>query len=211
VKKVIEIENQRLQLLPHKALLWEERSMLVVSDLHIGKASHFRKSGIPVPGLAETNNLWRLSETLLKTKPQRVVFLGDLFHSFHNSAWEVFTDFLDGFPETRFSLVKGNHDILEMDLYTNAGMDVVEELREGPFLFSHDRVESELFNFHGHIHPGVRLRGKGRQSIVLPCFFFGKNYAVLPSFGDFTGLCKLAPKKTDKVYVIAEDLVIEMA
>jgi metallophosphoesterase superfamily enzyme len=89
-------------------------------------------------------------------------------------------------------------------------MDVVEELREGPFLFSHDRVESELFNFHGHIHPGVRLRGKGRQSVVLPCFFFGKNYGVLPSFGDFTGLYKLVPRKSDKVYVIAEDSVIEM-
>ena len=39
----------------------------------------------------------------------------------------------------------------------------------------------------GHLHPGVRLHGPGRQSVRLPCFAFGRNAALLPAFSEFTG------------------------
>ena len=53
----------------------------------------------------------------------------------------------------------------------------------------------------GHIHPGVRLNGRGRDSLRLPCFWFTKTHAVLPAFGDFTGLADVAPQEDDRVFV----------
>jgi metallophosphoesterase superfamily enzyme len=64
---------------------------------------------------------------------------------------------------------------------------------------------------HGHIHPAVKLRGKGRQRLKLPCFFFAKDYGVMPSFGDFTGSFALSPTGSDQVYAIAENQVLKIS
>jgi metallophosphoesterase superfamily enzyme len=55
----------------------------------------------------------------------------------------------------------------------------------------------------GHIHPCVRLSGKARNSMTLPCFWFAEKFGVLPAFGDFTGTYRVVPKKGDQVYVCA--------
>lgn len=80
----------------------------------------------------------------------------------------------------------------------------------GAFIFSHIPLEEpgEGFNLAGHIHPGVRLRGMGRQQVTLPCFYFGEGQGLLPAFGAFTGLGLIHPKNTDAVYVITENEVI---
>jgi metallophosphoesterase superfamily enzyme len=54
----------------------------------------------------------------------------------------------------------------------------------------------------------VKLRGGGRQSLRLPCFYFGKNGAVMPAFGNLTGFHVIRPKKGDRVFVITENKVI---
>lgn len=205
----INICGEELILLPEGAMLWKNR--LLVADLHIGKVGHFRKNGIPVPSSVGKNNLWRLSNLLLDYKPTEVYFLGDLFHSRYNKQWDEFADFIDAFEKMQFILVRGNHDILNDELFEEAGIELVNELELGPFLLTHDRVETEAYNLHGHIHPGVRLRGEGRQSLRLPCFFFSENYGILPSFGDFTGTYRLKPKGGDKVFVLAENSVIDVS
>jgi DNA ligase-associated metallophosphoesterase len=209
VTERVEIRGEELILLPEGAILWQDR--LLVADLHIGKVGHFRKNGIPVPNSVGKNNLWRLSNTLLDHKPSEVYFLGDLFHSRYNKQWDEFVDFIRAFEKIEFTLIRGNHDILNDELFEDAGIRLIDELEIGPFLLTHDRVESEFYNLHGHIHPGVRLRGEGRQSLRLPCFFFATEYGILPSFGDFTGTYRLEPKKGDKVFVLAENSVIEVS
>jgi uncharacterized protein len=67
------------------------------------------------------------------------------------------------------------------------------------------------YNLAGHIHPGVSLRGKGRQSLTLPCFYFGRHQALLPAFGVFTGLARIKPVKEDKVFVIVEDKIMDLS
>jgi DNA ligase-associated metallophosphoesterase len=199
------IHNAQLTLLPEKAIFWEEKGMLIVADVHIGKVSHFRKNGIPVPGMVERNNLWRLSGMVLKTEPKQILFLGDLSHSKLNKAWDQFVDFRKAYPTIEMILIKGNHDILSEQSFNNAEIKVVESLTVGPFLFTHDRQETDLYNIHGHIHPSIRLRGKGRQSLRVPCYFFGKDYGILPSFGDFTGSFTLKPVDGDAVFVPGEE------
>ncbi len=45
----IDLAGTSLQLLPQKALFLPEESILVLGDLHLGKAMHFRKAGIIIP------------------------------------------------------------------------------------------------------------------------------------------------------------------
>jgi metallophosphoesterase superfamily enzyme len=108
------------------------------------------------------------------------------------------------------TLIRGNHDILDPSNFREADLRVENELKIGPFLLSHDREETALYNLHGHIHPCVKLRGKGRQSIKSPCYFFSDCFGILPSFGDFTGSHALKPKKSDRVYIPMEDEVFAL-
>lgn len=199
-------------LLPEKAMIWEAQNTLILADLHLGKVTHFRKSGMPVPRSAELDNYDRLSFLILNNNIEKVLILGDLFHSRHNSEWDVFKDFLARFPNIQFELVFGNHDILELERYDIPNLTLWgEQLELGPFLFSHEPVESaDLYNICGHIHPGIKMFGVGRQSMRLPCFYFAENQAILPAFGAFTGLYCLDVKKEDRVFVIAKDSIIDV-
>lgn len=204
------LEGEQFLLLRERAAIWEDQKALLIADLHIGKVSHFRKNGIQVPAMAEKNNLWRLADIMLNHNPEKVIFLGDLFHSKLNTSWADFVDFVEGFPNVEYILVKGNHDILPEQTFIDAGLKVVEELKMGPFLFSHDAAETDLYNIHGHIHPGVKLSGSGRQRLSLPCFYFGENKGIFPSFGDFTGLFKIKPIKNDRIFVSTDDEVVQV-
>lgn len=210
--KTITLLEQTLVLHPLKAIYWVEEGTLLLADLHLGKAAHFRKAGIPVPQAVGDANSDRLIYLLLEFKPKKVIFLGDLFHSDHNPQWEEFKDLLSRFASTPFELVQGNHDILPLAYYQNAQLTVhLQPLIIGPFLLSHQPIDtslSNLYNLAGHVHPCVWLQGKARQKMKLPCFYFAERNGLLPAFGAFTGTGRIQPKKGDRVYVIAEDGVI---
>lgn len=184
--------------------------MLLIADLHLGKSAHFRKNGIAVPKSTENINRTILRQLFKTHQPERVCFLGDLFHSTHNKEWEIFGELIKEYPNIQFELVLGNHDILEPELYQKLNFKISKTLIEKPFLFTHEPLEneSELYNLAGHIHPGVRLRGKGRLTHRAACFYFGKNKGLLPAFGSFTGLYTLKIKKEDQVFVVAGEEVI---
>ena len=44
-------------LLPDKCMFWKEHNSLILADLHIGKAGHFRKAGIPIPSHIHIDDL----------------------------------------------------------------------------------------------------------------------------------------------------------
>jgi metallophosphoesterase superfamily enzyme len=46
-----------LLLLPEKAVFWPAQGMLIIADIHFGKAASFRAQGIPVPRGTTTENL----------------------------------------------------------------------------------------------------------------------------------------------------------
>ena len=41
--------GQTLQLLPERCIFWRETGILILADLHLGKAAHLRHHGMPVP------------------------------------------------------------------------------------------------------------------------------------------------------------------
>jgi metallophosphoesterase superfamily enzyme len=74
----LRIKNNTFLLLPQKAIYWKEQKTILVSDLHIGKISHFRKAGIPVPQEGSQNNFKRLDEIIVTQIP-RIFFLSVIF------------------------------------------------------------------------------------------------------------------------------------
>jgi len=210
----ITLRDQHLSLHPFKAVYWQEAELLLLADLHLGKASHFRRAGIPVPGAVSQQNWDKLLSLLVEVKPGRVLFLGDLFHSEYNAEWEDFCGLLRQFSQVCFELVPGNHDILPAAAYEQAGLLVREvAYAEGPFLFTHHplaEADPRGYNLAGHLHPGVYLRGRGRQGQKVPCFYFGAQGGILPAFGAFTGTAALRAGNGDRVFVVAGEDVLEV-
>lgn len=211
--QVIYIQDEELHLLPDKAVFLPRLKTLLLADLHLGKINHFRKSGVAVPIAANDQNTAALIDVIQKTKPERTIFLGDLFHSHYNEEWEVLRQVLGHFAACSFELVVGNHDVLSPLQYARLGIRMHNgQLAVHPFLLTHQPVSAEhsAYNLAGHIHPGIRLVGQARQSLVLPCFWFSERSGLLPAFGSFTGLYRLRLKKNERVYVIADNQVMTL-
>jgi DNA ligase-associated metallophosphoesterase len=207
----VKIFDEQFLLFPQKAIFWKAQNTLLLSDLHLGKINHFRKAGIAVPSKANDHNLEVFIDLVDLCKPKKIVCLGDLFHSHYNAEWEVFGEVVKHFSDIDFELVLGNHDIMGKYQYKRKGIALHDTLQIGKFLLTHhplDKVPDGYYNIAGHIHPGVFLKGRGRQALSLPCFYFGERQAYLPAFGKFTGLAMIEPKKEDKVYIVAENKVI---
>ncbi len=207
-----ELLGEEIELFPQKGMKFRED--LLIADLHLGKVNHFRKAGVPVPEKANRDNNERLIDLIQMARPARVILLGDLFHSHYNSEWEVFIQIIEHFTEMEFHLVEGNHDILSRYRYEKAPLILHEEMKLGPFQLTHipleeDEMDSKLYNLAGHIHPSVLLSGKGKQHMKIPCFYFGERQGFLPAFGNFTGTMRLRPKKSDKIFVVYNNQVIQ--
>ena len=99
------IGGEQMRLLWQKALWLPVHRTLVAGDLHFGKVNHFRKAGIAVPSGANEKNTENLIDIINQNRPERVVFLGDLFHSHYNEEWQVLGQVLQNFPNTQFELV----------------------------------------------------------------------------------------------------------
>ncbi len=205
------VQQEIVELHPYASLFWQKKQMLLVSDTHFGKVSHFRKNGMAVPMAVAQRNWDRLMWLIDHYKPKELVFLGDLFHSSYNEEWNVFQTIRDSFYEVQMTLVLGNHDILNEEHYQRADLRLVERLDLFPFVFSHEPLDrASGYNIYGHIHPAVRMKGKGRQSMKLPCFYFGEKYGIMPAFGAFTGTMTIPVKEGDQVFVLAQDQVFQI-
>lgn len=214
---LFKFHQQTLWLSPTRCIFWEEQKILILSDLHLGKAGHFRKSGIGIPQNIFKEDIQKLFSQIQFFKPETVLITGDMFHSHANKEIDFFVKWRNDFPSVKFFLIKGNHDILGNQFYKEANIEVFEnKLTLKKICFTHDIAEScdddknSTYTFSGHIHPGVKVSGAGRQTIYLPCFYFGKKYAVLPAFSAFTGLAKIKPGQSDHVFVMVENKVIQL-
>jgi DNA ligase-associated metallophosphoesterase len=192
-----------------RAIYWGEKKTLILSDLHFGKTGHFRKAGIAVPQSVFKEDIQRFVSLLQSFKPQNVIVIGDMFHSHDNKEHEFFFKWRKDFRQLHIQLVMGNHDILLSKWYHEAGITTIRnKLEVGCFSFVHDINDTvnnncdEAYVFSGHIHPGISIHGISKQSLSFPCFYFAKQYAVLPAFSKFTGYHPIKPKRGENVYAI---------
>jgi DNA ligase-associated metallophosphoesterase len=207
----ITLQGEQITLLAERALLWPAQKTLIVSDLHWGKAGHFRKHGIAVPVKTQEQDEIRLSKLVHEHDVERLIVAGDLFHSKQNNEVDGFSHWRKSHSGLRIDLVIGNHDILPEEKYLSWDIHLHKDcLQLDPFHIMHDIPEScEQFCIHGHVHPAVRLTGKGNQALKLDCFCEDGERFILPSFGQFTGNKLMNVAEHKHIYVIADDKVMQ--
>jgi len=211
----LQIGHNELTLLSDKALLINKSKTLVVSDIHLGKAGHFRKYGIPVSKQVHQHDLTLLSKLIDEHKIKRLLIVGDLFHSELNNEWNLFVNFIKEHQDVEPILVAGNHDKYTKTVLSQELLIHETHYSLNGLIFTHEpleiqAIEKNEYNICGHIHPAVRLNGKGRQSMKLPCFYFGEKQGIIPAFGKFTGAALISPKQNDKVFVITANSIIRV-
>lgn len=208
--KEIVIYDNHFYLHKTGAIFWKEKNTLLLADIHLGKVGHFRKSGIPVPRKVEGVFYDKISKLKNSLNFSQIIFLGDLFHSSLNNEWFLFENWVKK-SVLKIILIKGNHDIIPKLKFQQVGIKTYNDLKIEKFLFTHHPKKiNDHFVFSGHIHPGVRLAGKGKQIMKFPCFIYNKNQIILPSFGGFTGMHLPKIKNDDQVFVITNKEVIEV-
>ena len=209
----LQVAGEEIVLLPNGAVFWPFRSALWLSDLHLGKAAHFRKHGVPIGSEPTLATLNRLRVSIQSLRPERIWLLGDLFHSDINREWEPFAGLCQEFVDKEWVLVRGNHDVIPDALLRESRIKQVDRMDSPPFTFTHYPGDLGAdFGHHvcGHVHPGIRLEGTGRQRLRVRCFHFSERQVVLPAFGDFTGMYVIQPAHNDRVFAITGEAVIEV-
>jgi uncharacterized protein len=204
----LEIEGEELIFDFRKAIYWFDKQILIISDFHIGKTGHFRKNGIAISNSVSRDDFQRLDDLLIDYPTNELFIIGDLSHSKMNKEWEHFLEFRKKHESLKVLLVPGNHDILNDLDYEEARIERSAEIHfSDPFAFIHEAKHEHNLSqmvISGHVHPGIRLKGAGRQAMTLACFHISDKNIILPAFSNFTGRFKINPKKGDRVLPLSK-------
>ncbi|MGR3814426.1 MAG: ligase-associated DNA damage response endonuclease PdeM [Cognatishimia activa] len=180
------LAGAQLTALGSGALWWQEKRLLCVSDLHLGKSERLaRLSGQVLPPYDTQDTLIRLEHDLQQTQAAIVVCLGDSFDDL---------EVLDELPEAetnwihrlqagrRWIWIEGNHDPGPVQLPGSH----LAELPLPPLTFRHIAQQGKSGEISGHYHPKVRVQTRLR-SISRPAFLFDSDRIIMPSYGTYTG------------------------
>mgnify|MGYP001758488948 CR=1 FL=1 len=213
--RAVQVAGHELWLLAEKAIWWPQQQVLMVADIHFGKAASYRALGQPVPGGTTAGNLQRLDALLARLPCRRLIFLGDFLHSREGRTERTLaslTEWRSRHPSLAITLVRGNHDRRAGDPPGELAIEVVAEpLLLGPFALQHEPARCPGHHvLAGHLHPAFVLRGRGRQQVRLPCFVIGDGLSLLPSFGHFTGALTWQPDADQRIFVVGDGGVWEV-
>lgn len=170
-------------ILDEPALLFEEKKLLVIADLHIGIERELQKSGLQVP--SQTNLMEQRLISILQTYDvQHIVLLGDIKHNIPSSTIQERTDvqrFLETIkPYGRLYVLPGNHDgnidrllSAEIVLYPSDGA-VFEGIG---FAHGHRWPRDEIMQCKriivSHMHPMIMLTDRLGYKTFEPCWLRG--------------------------------------
>ncbi|PTW62105.1 putative phosphoesterase [Breoghania corrubedonensis] len=182
------------------AVWWEAERTLIVSDLHLEKASSYATRGVMLPPYDTAVTLDRLAAVIDHFEPARVISLGDSFHDGEAAARMSMVN------KTRLAMmqlgrewiwISGNHDP-----EASAGLfgEHTDEADFGALVFRHEPLaDMVLGEIAGHLHPAGRIRRHGR-SIRRPCFAGDHTRLVMPAFGALTGGLNVLEEPWDPLF-----------
>ncbi|WP_367209225.1 ligase-associated DNA damage response endonuclease PdeM [Sphingobacterium sp. R2] len=210
-EQTITFNKQQLTLNNQRSIFWQAEKALILSDLHLGKAAHFRKNGIAIPTDTAIADLKRLEGLVDHYKPDQVIVVGDLVHASINSEVLLLEEFRKRYTGLKLHLVKGNHDRLSKNITEQFAIqhhDEVFALKQ--IQFKHhpsDAIDPSSFRISGHLHPGVSIVIPPKRQLRLPCFLVSEHQIILPAFSKFTGIDSRELSIKYKCYAISEDLI----
>ncbi|MEM7493821.1 MAG: ligase-associated DNA damage response endonuclease PdeM [Pseudomonadota bacterium] len=171
--------------LPEGAIWWPERSVLVVSDLHLEKGSSYAALGQMLPPYDTSSTLACVEGLVASLRPETVISLGD---SFHDGKAEMRLSSEDArriralTESTDWIWVEGNHDPVPP---AALGGRAADEIRLGSVNFRH-LPTGESGEIAGHLHPCARVVSRVR-ALRRRCFVTDGDRLIMPAMGAYTG------------------------
>lgn len=190
IEMTLDIAGEPMVLNSDRAIWWPAARRLLLADVHFGKGSVLRQSGIALPSGQTQADLARLDQLIERYHPSELIVLGDLVHG-RSSIEAPWVAQVRGWRERHagiaMRLVAGNHD-RHFDA-RGLGFEVIDDdYLLAPFVLRHDpSISQHGYVLAGHVHPGISVRDGWRRH-RLPAFRFTPDTGTLPAFGSLTGL-----------------------
>lgn len=185
--QTVRFGGQELLLDASGGLYWPAEEMLIVSDLHLEKASFLAQFGSALPQYDSRDTLHRLEKLIGEYRPRRLICLGDSFHDrrafdrLPQGEKDMLARLIDGQEEWHWIL--GNHDPSLPN--TLPGLSDIRHLR-GDITLTHELDKDAPRQIIGHYHPKVKLKLRGHR-VSGRCFLVAEHLLIMPAFGSFTG------------------------
>jgi hypothetical protein len=182
------VAGVRVRALTCGGLWWDEAGVLVVSDLHLEKASSYAARGQLLPPYDTRATLARLARQMDALRPRTVISLGDSFHDRGARPRMAVEDVAQVRAMTLacdWVWIEGNHDPKPPE---DLGGRMAEELVIGALTFRHiPSAGAARGEVAGHLHPCARVVGRGGRTVRARCFASDGERLVMPAYGALTG------------------------
>jgi DNA ligase-associated metallophosphoesterase len=184
----IHFYGERLMLDPDGAVYWPAKRVLIVSDLHLEKASAAAMRGNLLPPYDTRVTLEKLHRLIRLYHPASVIALGDSFHDDHGVERMHAADrarLLQMTKDAHFIWITGNHDAAPSGLPGES----TPQWQDGIFTLRHQaetRSTGKAVELSGHYHPKASVNTPALR-ISRPCFVTDSARLMLPAFGAYTG------------------------
>jgi DNA ligase-associated metallophosphoesterase len=187
MSRSFEFGGQIFELAGDAALYWPAQQTLLVSDLHLEKASAFASSGQMLPPYDSLATLQEFAALVSHYRPKQIVSMGDNFHDDSGEA-RLARDAADLLVRLVSAVdwvwITGNHD---RHLEARWGGRSASEMELSGVILRHEAERGESCpEISGHFHPKFRQSLRGRM-VARRCFVRGPRKLIMPAFGAFTG------------------------
>jgi uncharacterized protein len=158
---------------------------LIAADLHLEKGSFFAMRRQMLPPYDSAATLAKLGRAVLRTKPERLLLLGDSFHD-EKGVERLSADCVEAIAALarlcEIHFITGNHD---KTLPDDLPGTILPETRLGDIALRHEAI-GEGIEVAGHLHPAA-LVITPRGTLRRRCFALSRETLILPAFGAYTG------------------------
>lgn len=182
---IISFANHEFILDGEGCLYWPRHELLIVSDLHLEKASFLASFGQPLPLYDTRDTLMRLEFLVERYKPRTLLTLGDNFHD-TSALNRIHIQNVSHLKQICASVeqclwIVGNHDEA-VDFSLTSNLFVYDEYFWDGILFTHLLRSTDDYQILGHYHPKISVKKTSGK-----CFLLSDKVMILPAFGSFTG------------------------
>ena len=180
------LSGAQLKALWSGALWWPEQSLMIVSDLHLGKSERVaRQNGDPLPPYDTRDTLNRLAADLALSHARTVICLGNSFADItpQDSLPEEERQWLYRMQEgRRWVWIDGPQTADPIEF----GGAHLTELPLPPLTFRYIAQSGTSGEISGYYHPTATRETDGRV-LTRPAFLIDSNRVILPAYGTHTG------------------------
>jgi DNA ligase-associated metallophosphoesterase len=182
-----EFGGQIFEIAGEAALYWRAQEALLVSDLHLEKASAFALFGQMLPPYDSVSTLQDIAALCSRYSPAKIISLGDNFHDDDGEqrlAEDAAALLGDLTRETEWIWITGNHDRAVSGIWGGKALDALT--LSGITLRHEAKAVDPHPEISGHFHPKFRQILRGRM-VKRRCFVKTPRKIIMPAFGALTG------------------------